>query len=144
MSFLKGFLTGLTFTTATLTLTVHLHLANRQQQHLLLREQIDSINAIALLPTSTVATDTTSSRRVYTSHTRNTSADDTDAIAAVLARRGYYPREGPGIMDLAKERWNRELEGWVRRMQEVGLEGIAREGARFFKGLVGEERRRES
>lgn len=40
-------------------------------------------------------------------------------------------------MDLAKERWNRELEGWVRRMQEVGLKGIAREGARFLRGWQG-------
>ncbi|PGH06169.1 hypothetical protein GX51_02557 [Blastomyces parvus] len=127
MAFLKGFLTGLTFTTATITLTLHLHLANRQHQHLLLREQIDLINAIAL-PTTTAIT-------TSNAHLRTAAADDTAAIAAVMARRGYFPRERPGIMDLAKERWNRQLEGWVRRVQEVGLEGLVREGARVVKGL---------
>ncbi|KKZ68744.1 hypothetical protein EMCG_05653 [[Emmonsia] crescens] len=127
-------LTGLTLTTATVTLTLHLHLANRQHQHLLLREQIDLINAIAL-PTTTATT-----TKNFTTHTqngaRNTSTDDA-AIAAVLARRGYYPRERPGIMDLAKERWNMEVEGCVRRVQEVGLEGIVRGGIRVVRGLGG-------
>ncbi|OAX83868.1 hypothetical protein ACJ72_01770 [Emergomyces africanus] len=132
MGFLSGFLTGLTLTTATLTLTLHLHLANRQHQHRILREQIDLINAIALPTTASTGLPATDTRTRPAP--RNTSADDA-AIAAVLARRGYYPRERPGIMDLAKERWNRELEGCMRKVQEMGLEGIVREGVRIVKGL---------
>ncbi|EEQ86899.1 uncharacterized protein BDCG_02019 [Blastomyces dermatitidis ER-3] len=127
MAFLKGFLTGLTFSTATITLTLHLHLANRHHQRLLLREQIDLINTIALPTTTANATSST--------NLRTASAEDAAAIAAVMARRGYYPREQPGIMDLAKERWNRQLEGGVRRVQEVGLEGLVKEGVRVVRGL---------
>ncbi|OJD16304.1 hypothetical protein AJ78_03516 [Emergomyces pasteurianus Ep9510] len=127
-------LTGLTLTTATITLTLHLHLANRQYQHLVLREQIDLINAIAL-PTTSSSRGLAKGTNTHTGPApRNTSAEEA-AIAAVLARRGYYPRERPGILDLAKERWNREIEGCVRKVQEVGLEGVVREGVNIVRGL---------
>ncbi|PGH15799.1 hypothetical protein AJ79_02180 [Helicocarpus griseus UAMH5409] len=114
MGFLAGFLTGISLTTTTAYLTVHLLHSARAHQHALLREQIDTINSIALPATTTRLT-----RR---------STDDA-AVAAVLARQGYYPRrERPELMDLVRERWNREVEGAVRRAMEGGLAGFL-EGA---------------
>ncbi|PGH19162.1 hypothetical protein AJ80_04242 [Polytolypa hystricis UAMH7299] len=122
MGFLTGFFGGFTLTVSALYITLHLHHANRQHQHLLLREQIDAINAIALplIPINSV--------------------NNANAVASVMAQSGYYPRQQrPTVTELAKERWNAEVEGFVRRAQQVTWEDVwsrADEGWKMMERLV--------
>ncbi|ODH48619.1 hypothetical protein GX48_05269 [Paracoccidioides brasiliensis] len=117
-------LSGLSLTTTVLALTLHLHLAHRHNQHILLREQIDAIDAIAL-PTTT-AKITRNGQRYTSTHGQCAGGKDgnVDAVTAVLARRGYFPREGGGLMDLVRERWNEGVERAVRRVREGAGETV--------------------
>ncbi|KAK2806013.1 hypothetical protein FQN50_006028 [Emmonsiellopsis sp. PD_5] len=137
MGFLSGFFSGIALTTTTLYITLTLHQATRHHQHLLLREQIDLINAIALPVTPSLSASSPSSSS--TTAVRPRTADD-PAIAAVMARRGYAPRDPrdrPGVLELAKERWNGEVRGVVRWVQEVRWEDVRG----FLRGGEGVVRR---
>jgi hypothetical protein len=57
-----------------------------------------------------------------------------------MGRRGYYPRGRPGVLDLAKGQWNREVEALVRRVQTVTWEDL-RNGWRFIERMVQRGRR---
>ncbi|KJF60665.1 uncharacterized protein CIMG_11907 [Coccidioides immitis RS] len=105
MGFFTGFFGGFTLTASILYITVHLHLANRHHQHVLLREQIDLLNTLSLPATA-----------------RNGLIGN--AAADVMARRGYLPRQRPGIMELGKEKWNQEVRLLVRRAQELKWEDV--------------------
>lgn len=98
---------GLTLTTSILYLTVHLHLASRHHQHTILREQIDLLNTLSLPATA-----------------RNGLIGNGTAAADVMARRGYLPRQKPGIVELGKEKWNQEVKLLVRKAQEVSWEDV--------------------
>ena len=56
-------------------------------------------------------------------------------MAGVMERRGYYPHGRPGMADLAKMEWNREVEGLVRRAQKVTWEDVTK-GWRFIETTV--------
>ncbi|KAL1956955.1 hypothetical protein VTO42DRAFT_6444 [Malbranchea cinnamomea] len=101
MGFLRGFIGGVAFTTSVLFITLQIHLANRQHQHNVIREQIDSINALALRSRS---------REGY---------EYDAAVRGALARRGYSPRERPAMMELWKEQWNKDVQAFVRKAQEI-------------------------
>ena len=97
---------GVTFTASALFVTLQVHLANRQHQHAVIREQVDSINIIAL-------------------RSRRREGYEYDAaVTGALARRGYSPRERPAMMELWKERWNQDVEKFARRMQEFEWEDV--------------------
>lgn len=96
----------MTFAASALFITLQVHLANRQHQHHVIREQIDSINTIAL-------------------RSRSKEGSEYDAaVRSALARRGYSPRERPAMMELWKERWNQDVEKLVRRAQEVDWQDL--------------------
>jgi len=101
MGFLTGFFGGFTLTTSILYITLYLHQTNRQYQHALLREQIDILNSLGLPATG--------AGELRNGH----------SASAVMERRGYYLRGRPGVVELAKAQWNRELEALVRSTQEV-------------------------
>ncbi|KAK2798371.1 hypothetical protein FQN51_007771 [Onygenales sp. PD_10] len=130
MGFLSGFFSGIALTTTTLYISLTLHQATRHHQHLLLREQIDLINAIALPVTPSSSSTINLSRPPRTT--------DDPAIAAVMARSGYAARprgDRPGVLELAKERWNGEVRGLVRWVQEVRWEDV-RGWGRVGEGVV--------
>ena len=81
-------------------------MANRQYQHRQIREQIDAINVLALRTKS------------------NEDLHQREAIVGALAQRGYSPRERPPLMELWKERWNQDVQQFVRRAQEVEWQDI--------------------
>ncbi|WEW55699.1 hypothetical protein PRK78_001132 [Emydomyces testavorans] len=107
MGFFTGFFGGFTLASSVLYLTIHLHLANRHHQHILLREQIDLLNTLSLPTTA-----------------RTGLIGKGNAAADVMARRGYLPRQRPGIVELGKEKWNQEIRLLVRRAQEVRWEDV--------------------
>lgn len=101
-------------------MTLRLHQTNRQYQHARLREQIDILNSLALPAAG--------EGRLGNGH----------IVATVMERRGYYPRGKPGVMELAKSQWNREVEALVRSAQEVTWEDVRKSWrflARTVKGL---------
>ncbi|KAK2733227.1 hypothetical protein FQN55_003687 [Onygenales sp. PD_40] len=116
MGFLSGFFSGIAITTTTLYISLTLHQATRHHQHLLLREQIDLINAIALPVTP-------SSSTINLNLSRPPRTTDDPAVAAVMARSGYAARprgDRPGVLELAKERWNGEVRGWLGGCRRLG------------------------
>ncbi|KAI5289476.1 hypothetical protein KEM54_003798 [Ascosphaera aggregata] len=119
MGFAGGFVTGAVFASVAVYCTLHYHHSTRQHQRILLREQIDAINSLAL------------PSKVFNPREQSV-LRNRDAYAAVMTRRGYAPRrnrektETPNMTDVAKERWNQDVRRFAIWLHEVRLEDLNR------------------
>ncbi|KAI5303948.1 hypothetical protein KEM56_007030 [Ascosphaera pollenicola] len=114
MGFLGGFAGGAVVTSVAIYCTLHYHHATRQYQRMLLREQIDAINGLAL------------PSRGFNSQDQSVLLKQ-EAYAAVMTRRGYAPRsreEPPNLADIAKEKWNEDVKRFANWLHHVRLEDL--------------------
>lgn len=81
---------------------------------MLLREQIDTINGLAL------------PSREFSLREQG-GLPKKDVYAAVMARRGYVPRSRevpPNLADIAKEKWNEDVKSFANWLYHVRLEDL--------------------
>ncbi|KAA6410593.1 MAG: hypothetical protein FRX48_06015 [Lasallia pustulata] len=112
MGFPAGFLSGLTLTSSLLYLSLFAHQRSRQQQARLLRHQSFLLNSLV----------------------------DPELVPSE-AERPRYVADRPNWAEMWKDRWNSEIEGAVRWVQDAKWGQVRRGVEERVKGVVEGERR---